>query len=458
MTELSCFKAYDIRGKLGTELNENIAYRIGRAMATHFTPGRIVVGGDIRPTSEGLKRALAKGLMDSGVDVLDLGVSGTEEIYFAAFHLDVDGGIEVTASHNPLDYNGMKLVKRGAQPISGDSELRIIQELVQENAFAPLSSTPGSLTRYDIVPQYVDHLLGYIDLEVMKPLCIVADSGNGVAGHVIDALDERFEAAKVPVTFIKHNHEPDGSFPKGVPNPLLPEKRQETAKAVLDHGADMGLAWDGDFDRCFFYDAAGDFIEGYYIVGLLADAFLHKHPGEKILHDPRLVWNTTDIVTNHGGIPIQSKTGHAFIKERMRKENAVYGGEMSSHHYFREFGYCDSGMIPWLLLAELMSRTGQPLAQCVEERLKLYPCSGEVNFRVRDVASVIATIREAYLPQEPREDHTDGLSLEFGTWRFNLRGSNTEPLLRLNIESRGSVPLVQEKLRELSDMITSASA
>ncbi|WP_153110540.1 phosphomannomutase CpsG [Propionivibrio limicola] len=447
---LTCFKAYDIRGKLGEELNEDIAYRIGRAYGEFLKPTCVAVGGDVRLTSEPLKLALANGLMDAGADVIDIGLAGTEEIYFAAFHLDVDGGIEVTASHNPLDYNGMKLVKRGAQPISGDSGLNEIKRLAEQNAFSPVARR-GTLKRQNILEAYIDHLLGYIDAQAIRPLKLVVNAGNGAAGHVVDALEARFKAAQVPVEFIKVHNEPDGTFPNGIPNPLLPECRADTADAVKQHGADMGIAWDGDFDRCFLFDENGEFIEGYYIVGLLAEAFLKKQPGAKIIHDPRLTWNTVDVVTRAGGRPIQSKTGHAFIKERMRQEDAIYGGEMSAHHYFRDFAYCDSGMIPWLLVAELLSVSQQPLSRLVAERMAAYPCSGEINYRVANVASAIAGVEAAFREGAGPDallgvERIDGLSMEFGDWRFNLRGSNTEPLLRLNVETKGVAGLIAEKV------------
>jgi phosphomannomutase/phosphomannomutase/phosphoglucomutase len=452
MERMSCFKAYDVRGKLGDELNEAVAYRIGRAYAQHFQARRVVVGGDVRLTSEPLKQALARGLMEAGAEVIDIGLTGTEEVYFAAFHLDVDGGIEVTASHNPMDYNGMKFVGRGALPISGDSGLRDIQRLAEHGEFAP-AQAHGGLTRRSILEDYANHLLGYIDAAALRPLKLVVNAGNGAAGHVIDDIEARFAAQGVPVQFVKLHHEPDGAFPNGIPNPLLPENRAATAEAVRAHGADMGIAWDGDFDRCFLFDEQGQFIEGYYIVGLLAEAFLTKHPGEKIIHDPRLTWNTIDIVRRAGGIPIQSKTGHAFIKERMRAENAIYGGEMSAHHYFRDFAYCDSGMIPWLLVAELLGATGKPLSELVGERLAAYPCSGEINYRVADVPVVLARIRAHYAPAHPAVEEVDGLSLAFPDWRFNLRASNTEPLLRLNVETRSEFEAVQERVAELASLI-----
>lgn len=452
---LSCFKAYDIRGKLGEELNEEIARSIGRAYGEYLKPRRVVLGSDVRLTSESLKQALAEGLMDAGVDVIDIGLAGTEEVYFAAFHLDVDGGIEVTASHNPMDYNGMKLVRHGAQPISGDTGLKEIQRLAEQKEF-PAAERRGAICRQSILQPYVEHLLGYIDSAKMRPLKLVVNSGNGAAGHVIDAIEARVREIGIPLEFIKLHHEPDGNFPNGIPNPLLPENRSATAEAVVAYGADMGIAWDGDFDRCFLFDEKGKFIEGYYIVGLLAAAFLAHNPGEKIIHDPRLTWNTIDIVKSAGGVPIQSKTGHAFIKERMRLENAIYGGEMSAHHYFRDFAYCDSGMIPWLLVAELMSSTGQPLSRLVSEREAAYPCSGEINYQVSDAKAAMSRVEAHFSGNQLAIDRTDGLSLEFADWRLNLRSSNTEPLLRLNIEARGDCKLVNTKVIEIERIIKGA--
>ena len=447
---LTCFKAYDIRGRLGDELNEDIAYRIGRAYGEFAKPKTVVVGGDVRLTSESLKQALSNGLRDAGTDVLDIGLSGTEEIYFATFHLGVDGGIEVTASHNPMDYNGMKLVREGAKPISGDTGLRDIQRLAEENNFAPADpACRGSYQQISLIDAYVDHLMSYINPANFKPLKLVVNSGNGTAGHVIDEIERRFKALAIPVEFIKVHHEADGNFPNGIPNPLLPECRQDTADAVKVHGADMGIAFDGDFDRCFLFDEHGGFIEGYYIVGLLADAFLQKQPGAKIIHDPRLSWNTVDVVSSAGGVPVMSKTGHAFIKERMQAEDAIYGGEMSAHHYFRDFAYCDSGMIPWLLVAELLCVKGQTLQQLVGDRMAAYPASGEINSKLADPKTAIARVLAAYQPEALLLDHTDGISLEFPDWRFNLRSSNTEPVVRLNVESKGNPTLMQKKTEEL---------
>lgn len=451
MAQLNCFKAYDIRGELGDELNEDIAYRIGRAYGEFLKPKRIAVGGDVRLTSESLKLALANGLMDAGTDVLDIGLSGTEEIYFATFHLGIDGGIEVTASHNPMNYNGMKLVRDNAKPISGDTGLRDIQRLAEENNFPPVDiNRRGSLHKITILQEYVDHLMSYVDLaNFNRPLKLVVNSGNGAAGHVIDEIEKRFIAAGAPVTFIKVHHHPDGNFPNGIPNPLLPECRQDTADAVRLNNADIGIAFDGDFDRCFMFDDESEFIEGYYIVGLLAEAFLQKQPGAKIIHDPRLTWNTVDIVTENGGIPIMSKTGHAFIKERMRQEDAIYGGEMSAHHYFRDFAYCDSGMIPWLLVAELLCLKNTSLKALVADRQAAFPASGEINRKLKNAPEAIALIRERYEPSAAHVDTTDGISIEYPDWRFNLRSSNTEPVVRLNVESKADTVLMNSKTEEI---------
>ena len=457
MSELTCFKAYDIRGQLGTELDEEIAYRIGRAFAEFLKPKNVVLGGDVRLTSEALKHALANGIRDTGADVIDIGMVGTEEVYFATSYLQTDGGIEVTASHNPLDYNGMKPVRDNSKPISSDTGLLDIKALAEENNFPEVDeSARGSIKKLSILKPYVDHLLNYIDLSSIKPIKLVMNAGNGAAGHVVDAIEERFKAAAVPVEIIKINNEPDGNFPNGIPNPILHENRAPTIDAVLEHKADMGIAWDGDFDRCFLVDEKGNFIEGYYIVGLLAEAFLSKIPGAKVVHDPRLTWNTIDVAKRGGGEAIQSKTGHAFIKERMRAEDAVYGGEMSAHHYFKEFFYCDSGMIPWLLVLELVCKTGKPLSELVKQMVEAYPSPGEINRKVSDANAVIAAVKAKYERQALVVDNTDGVSMEFADWRFNLRMSNTEPVIRLNIETRGdkqSLKTHQEALLHLIESV-----
>lgn len=454
--KISCVKAYDIRGELETQLNEDVAYRIGRAYGDLYQPKTVAVGCDIRLSSESLKQATIKGLNDAGVNVLDLVMTGTEEVYFAAFHLDVQGGIEITASHNPMNYNGMKLVKENARPISIDTGLREIQAIAESGEFKTPAQV-GLTQRYNILPEFVDHLMTYIDVAALQPLKLLVNAGNGAAGHVIDELEQRFQALNAPVEFIKINHEADGNFPNGIPNPILLENQAVTSEAVLAHSADLGIAWDGDFDRCFLFDQNGQFIEGYYIVGMLAEAFLNKSSNEKIVHDPRLVWNTLDIVNRYGGTAVESKSGHAFIKDVMRSENAVYGGEMSAHHYFRDFGYCDSGMIPWLLTIELLSKKSTKLSELVGAMITQYPCSGEINFKVQDSDHTIQKILSHYQTLNPEINRVDGISCDFGDWRFNVRASNTEPLLRLNVEARGeqAQQLMQEKTSELKQIIAS---
>lgn len=440
---ITCFKAYDIRGRVPDQLNEEIAYRIGRATAMYLKPRTMVVGHDIRLSSPSLCDALSRGLMDGGADVIDIGLCGTEEVYYATSHLKADGGIVVTASHNPQDYNGMKLVREQSRPISGDTGLNDIRALAEAGEF-PISERQGTLSHQDTRPAYIQHLLTYIDLSVLKPLKLVINAGNGGAGMVADALAEH-----LPFEFIRVHHQADGHFPNGVPNPLLEENRAPSIEAIKVHQADIGIAWDGDFDRCFFFDETGYFIEGYYIVGLLAQSFLERNPGAAIIHDPRLTWNTQAVCEEFGGRAIQCKTGHAFIKERMRLEDAVYGGEMSAHHYFRDFAYCDSGMIPWLLVAELICKSGKPLSALVAERMAAFPASGEINRTVQDAAALIKKVEAIYSDDALLIDYTDGLSMNFENWRFNLRMSNTEPVVRLNVESRADTALMQQKTAEL---------
>ncbi len=444
---IECFKAYDIRGKVPSELNEDVAYRVGRAYVDFLDAKSVVVGHDIRLTSESLSNALIKGITDAGANVVHIGECGTEEVYFSTFHLEVDGGICVTASHNPMDYNGMKLVKKGSRPISGDDGLGEIKALAESGVFREVSEK-GSVDRRDMRSEYIEHLLSYVDVAKLKPLKIVCNAGNGGAGAVIDALEPH-----LPIEFIKVHHEPDGSFPNGIPNPLLPERRQSTIDAVKESGADFGIAWDGDFDRCFFFDESGAFIEGYYLVGLLAQAFLSKAPGEKIVHDPRLTWNTVDQVNAAGGEPVQSKTGHAFIKAAMREADAIYGGEMSAHHYFKRFAYCDNGNIPWLLVAELISAEGRGLSTMVADRVARFPCSGEINRTVKNPAAISSSIEKHYEADVLEKETVDGLSMAFDQWRFNVRMSSTEPVLRLNVESRGDIDLMTAKTDELLSLI-----
>jgi len=445
---LPAFKAYDIRGRVPEELNEDLARRIGVALSDQIGPGTVVVGHDVRLTSPALQDALAAGLRSAGREVIDIGLCGTEEVYFQTDHLRAAGGVMVTASHNPMDYNGMKLVKEQARPISSDTGLFAISDAVAADTQPAQPARAGSSEEHD-KSAYIQHLLSYVDATRLKPLKLVVNAGNGGAGAIVDLL-----APHLPLEFIRINHEPDGNFPNGIPNPLLPENRAATAEAVVAHGADFGIAWDGDFDRCFFFDHTGRFIEGYYLVGLLAKAILERNPGGKVVHDPRLVWNTVEMVEAAGGVPVLCKSGHAFIKEKMRGEDAVYGGEMSAHHYFREFAYADSGMIPWLLIAQLVSESGRSLADWVEDRMAAFPCSGEINFKVADAKLAVGRVMEHFAALQPALDHTDGISADFGDWRFNLRSSNTEPLLRLNVETRGDTALLKARTDEISTLIS----
>ncbi|HCL43064.1 phosphomannomutase [Stenotrophomonas geniculata] len=444
---LPAFKAYDIRGRVPEELNEDLARRIGVALAAQLAPGPVVLGHDVRLTSPALQDALAAGLRGTGREVIDIGLCGTEEVYFQTDHLGAAGGVMVTASHNPMDYNGMKLVKENARPISSDTGLFAISDAVAVDMSEAQPPRAGQTAQHD-KSAYIQHLLSYVDASKLTPLKLVVNAGNGGAGAIVDLL-----APHLPFEFIRICHEPDGNFPNGIPNPLLPENRAATADAVREHGADFGIAWDGDFDRCFFFDHTGRFIEGYYLVGLLAKAILARNPGGKVVHDPRLVWNTVEMVEQAGGVPVLCKSGHAFIKEKMRAEDAVYGGEMSAHHYFREFAYADSGMIPWLLIAQLISESGRSLADWVEDRMAAYPCSGEINFKVADAKAAVARVMAHFAAQAPVLDYTDGISADFGDWRFNLRSSNTEPLLRLNVEARGDAGLMQARTDEISHLL-----
>jgi len=447
MSKITCFKAYDVRGRVPEDLDEEIAYRIGRAYAEFVQPETVAVGRDIRLTSDSLATEVIRGLTDSGVDVVDIGIGGTEMVYFATFHYGLSGGIMVTASHNPPNYNGMKMVREESRPISEATGLKDIRALAESAEFAQLKRQ-GKTEQRDIMDDYIAHLLAYIDPAKLKPLKVVVNAGNGCAGPILDRLE-----ASLPLEFIKLQHDPDGNFPNGVPNPMIEEKRTPTIDLIKASGADLGLAWDGDFDRCFFFDENGQFIEGYYIVGLLAQSFLDKQPGSAIVHDPRLTWNTLDVVSRAGGKCVESKSGHAFIKETMREADAIYGGEMSAHHYFRDFSYADSGMIPWLLLVELMSTRNASFSSLVRDRVERFPASGEINRKVGDASAVQTAIEAAYRDDALETVHVDGVGMEFADWRFNLRASNTEPLLRLNVESRGDYELMQAKTRELLERI-----
>ena len=453
MKAITCFKAYDLRGRIPNELNDDVAYRVARGYAQFLSPRCVVVGRDIRLSSAGLTDAVCRGLTESGVDVFDIGVCGTEGVYFATFdEAAADGGIMITASHNPSDYNGMKFVRESSKPISGDNGLQEIRGFAEAEQF-PAAARKGVRRAVDTSERYIAHLLSYVNLGKLKPLKIVVNAGNGGAGLVIDKLEPH-----LPFEFIKVHHEPDGNFPNGIPNPMLEENRASTIEAIKKGNADFGIAWDGDFDRCFLFDETGGFIEGYYIVGLLASVLLRGQPGGKVVHDPRLTWNTIEMVEAAGGEAVLSKSGHAFIKQRMREVDGVYGGEMSAHHYFRRFAYCDSGMIPWLVVAQIISESGQTLSQLVNERIAKFPASGELNYRVPDARAAIAAVENRYATRAVSVDRTDGVSFEFTDWRLNLRTSNTEPLLRLNIESRGSLPLMKAKTEEVLALLKSQGA
>ncbi len=452
MARLTCFKSYDIRGKLGEELNEDIAYAIAAAIADIRQPENVVLGADSRPTSAALKAALVAGFVDHGVNVQDIGMCGTEEVYFATTHLQADLGIEVTASHNPLDYNGMKIVGAGSRPLDPLTEMEALRQRAEAGGFVK----PAQKGRVELVNPRADFaakVVSFVNIDNLKPLKILVNAGSGTAGPTFDVIKAQLAAAGAPLTFVEMDHRPDPSFPNGIPNPLLPENQPRTAAAVRAHGADFGVAWDGDFDRCFFFDADGQFIDGYYIVGLLAQQALAAQPKATIIHDPRLIWDTRELVEQAGGTALQSRVGHSFIKALMRESGAVYGGEMSAHHYFKDFMHCDSGMIPWLLIAELVSSTGKPLGDLVKERQARFPTSGEQNFSIANPAAALEMLEAKLGPEAERVSHADGLSLDFGAWRLNMRPSGTEPLVRLNIESRGDAALVQAQLGRVKALL-----
>ncbi len=451
--KLTCFKAYDVRGKLGEELFEDIAYRIGRATAQSQKAIKVVAGFDARATSPDLARAVAKGICDAGADVLDIGLAGTEEMYSAVKEFGACAGIEVTASHNPINYNGMKIVGRGSKPLS-DWGFEAIKNLAQESNFDQSRKEGIVINKKEVArAAYIEKVLGFVDCSNLKPLKIVVNSGNGAAGPTLDAINKKLREKGIKTNLVYVHHDPDPTFPNGIPNPLLKENRSSTANAVIEQNADFGIAFDGDFDRCFFFDHTGDFIPGEYVVGLLAEVFLNKEKGATIIHDSRVTWNMIDIVSKCGGKAVEAKTGHALVKAAMRKNDAIYGGEMSAHHYFRDFDYCDSGIIPWLLVWEYLSTSNFLLTDLISVRKTLFPSSGELNFKVLDAAKCMEKVESHFASIAETIDKTDGLSMSFGSWRFNLRKSNTEPLVRLNIETRDVDVLIKEKTNELKLLI-----
>jgi len=446
MSKIEGFKAYDIRGKVPSELNSELAYKIGRAFSKLVNAKKMVVGYDIRKSSEEISESLIKGLTDSGTNVVNIGLCGTEMIYFSTPFFDADGGIMITASHNPPEYNGMKFVKRDSVPVGYDSGLNEVEEMIVNNELGDVSKTKGNVKKEDVMNSFIENLSQFYNPDKIDSYKVVVNAGNGCVGLALNGIEP-----KLPIKMIKIFNNPDGNFPNGVPNPMLEENRKPTIEGIKKEKAHLGVAWDGDYDRCFFFDENGNFIEGYYIVGLLAKSILKKKPREKIVHDPRLVWNTVEIVEKAGGQAVVSKSGHAFIKQKMREVNAIYGGEMSAHHYFRDNAYSDSGMIPFLLILQLMSEEKKTLSQLVDEMIAAYPCSGEINSTIDDPADKIKEIEKKY--SEGMIDKLDGVSIEYSDWRFNLRMSNTEPILRLNVESRGDEKLMKEKTEELLKVI-----
>ena len=455
MKKLTCFKSYDIRGEIGKNIDEEIVYRISRSVAQHFSAKSLVIGFDARQTSQAFADAAARGASDNGTNVFNIGLAGTEEMYWAVSEFKACVGIEITASHNPINYNGMKIVKSGSRPLDDEADFKIIKKLAEDEAWSPSSNTGK---RLHVAPEarakYVSQVLKFINIDRLKPLKIVVNCGNGAAGPTFDAIARALLNENAPLEIIRVHHEPDYTFPNGIPNPLIVENRPATANAVISEGADLGVAFDGDFDRCFFFDETGAFIGGEYVLSLLATSFLDKNPGSNIIHDPRVIWNVQDIITRKGGKAIQSKTGHAFIKQAMRQTEAIYGGEMSAHHYFKDFAYCDSGMVPWLLIMELLSTTGIPLSKLVKEQFEAFPSSGENNFTVENADAAIETVLQKYKPDALSIDETDGVSLAFDNWRFNLRKSNNEPLVRLNIEAKGNAIDINQKLEDIKCLIT----
>ena len=446
MPKITGFKAYDIRGKVPGEFNTDLAYKIGRAYSTLINARKVIVGHDVRESSNEISESLIRGLNDSGTDAIDIGLCGTEMVYFSTPHFDADGGIMITASHNPPEYNGMKFVKRGSVPVGYDSGLDKIEQMIVENELGTIGDKKGSVSEKNVLNEFINHLDKFFDPAKINPLKVVVNAGNGCIGPALEAIE-----AKLPIKMIKVFFEPDSKFPNGVPNPLLPENRKSTMEAVIKNEADLGVAWDGDYDRCFFFDENGNFIDGYYIVGLLAKSILKTNPGGKIVHDPRLVWNTYDVVKKAGGEAVVSKSGHAYIKAKMREVNAVYGGEMSAHHYFRDNSFSDSGMIPFLLVLQLMGEDNKKISELVGEMIKNYPCSGEINSTIDKPALKIKEAEEKY--SDGKIDKIDGLSVEYDDWRFNLRSSNTEPIIRLNVESKGNEKLMKKKTKELLKLI-----
>ncbi len=445
MLDPKAFKAYDIRGVYPTELDEAGAYEIGRGYVEQFEPRRMAVGRDMRLSGPEMQAAVMRGAAEAGADVLDLGLIGTEMLYFGVGELGLDGGIVVTASHNPKEYTGMKIVRRGALPVGGESGLFDVRDRATSGA-RHRTGPSGTVTPYDIWPAYVDRVMSFIDVSTLRPLRVVIDAANGMAGAMLPPV-----LARLPIETVRCFFEPDGSFPNHEPNPLLPENREFIVAKTLEEGADLGVAFDGDADRCFFVDDTGEFVPGDFVTALLAESVLEKEPGAKIIYDVRASWAVPETIEAAGGIPLVNRVGHAFIKHRMRKEEAVFGGEVSGHYYFRDFSQADSGVIPFLLMLEVVSKAGRPLSELLRRFRDTYFLTGELNTPVADVPLKLQELKERFGP-EGTVSHLDGLSVDAEDWHMNVRPSNTEPLLRLNLEAR-SQELMERKRDEVLAVI-----
>jgi phosphomannomutase len=444
----SVFKAYDVRGLYPTELDEDGAYRIGRAYVEHFEPRSIAVGRDMRLSAPAMSAAVVEGAADGGADVLDIGLVGTEMLYHAVGELGLEGGICVTASHNPKDYTGMKIVRRGALPVGGDSGLAQVRDGAA-GGFGPVGER-GSVRQEDVWPSFVKKVLSFVDPAAIEPLRVVVDAANGMAGVMLPPVLERLPQLEV----VRCYFEPDGSFPNHEPNPLLPENREFVVSRTREEGADLGVAFDGDADRCFFVDDTGEFVPGDFVTALLAEAVLGKEPapGAKVIYDVRASRAVPETIERAGGVPLVNRVGHAFIKHRMRKEDAVFAGEVSAHYYFRDFSQADSGVVPFLLMLELLSKRGKRLSELLAPYRERFFLTGEINTPVADVALKLQELKERYATEGARISHLDGVSVDFEDWHFNVRPSNTEPLLRLNLEAL-SPELLEEKEDEVLELI-----
>jgi phosphomannomutase len=448
MLDPKVFKAYDVRGIYPTELDEEGAYAIGRAYVEVFEPRKVAVGRDMRLSSPQMAAALMDGLSDAGADVLDLGMAGTEMVYFAVGDLQLDGGVAVTASHNPKEYTGMKIVRRGALPVGGESGLLDVRDKALQITEKSQVGSPGRVEQYDIWPAYVERVLSFIDVERLKPLRVVIDAANGMAGVMLPPVLERLPIDARPYFF-----EPDGSFPNHEPNPLLPENREFIIAKTLEEQADLGVAFDGDADRCFFVDDIGEFVPGDFVTALLAESILEKEPGANVIYDVRASWAVPETIERAGGVPLINRVGHAYIKHRMRKEDAAFGGEVSGHYYFRDFSQADSGVVPFLLMLELISKRGPKLSEILQPYRERYFLTGELNTPVADVPLKLQELKERY-GADGKVSHLDGISVDFDDWHFNVRPSNTEPLLRLNLEARSQEDM-ERKRNEVLNIIRS---